>query len=191
MRKILASIMVGGLLVGGFASTATADIAVIPIGVVWGPSPGTVSIAAGFDLPVDALSIKSITIEITHTWQGDIDFNVIAPGGAVFELANSVGGSADLGILGTGLPGDEAPYTFVEVGPLGWGPLGGGIRGAEVWQAGPFAAAGWLVSIEDPVGGDGGSVRSVIIDYNPVPAPGALALLGLAGLAGRRRRRRA
>lgn len=191
MRKLFATFVIGGLLAGGFASTATADLLVVPINISWPASPGQGGATVGFDFAIDVASIKSITLEITHTWQGDIDFNVTAPSGAVFALANSVGGSADLGVIGSGLPGDEAPYTFVEFGSLGWGPLGGGIRGAEVWQAGPFAAVGWSVTINDPVGGDGGSIANVIIDYNPVPAPGALALLGLAGLAGRRRRRRA
>ena len=188
MRKLFATFVIGGLLAGGFASTATADQLVVPINFSWS---STGNATQGFDFAIDVASINSITLEITHTWQGDLDFNLTAPSGAVFALANSVGGSADLGIIGSGLPGDEAPYTFVEFGTLGWGPLGGGVRGAEVWQAGPFAAVGWSVEIDDPVGGDGGSITNVTIDYTPVPAPGALALLGLAGLAGRRRRRRA
>ena len=193
MRKIFASLVIGGLLAGGFASTATADVLVVPINVSWGASPGTGGATVGFDFVVDVASINSVTIDITHTWQGDISFTLTAPGGAVFDLATILGGSADLGIVGNGLPGDEAPYTFVEVSGngTGWGPLGGGTTQAELWQSGPFAAAGWSVSIQDPIGGDGGSVTNVTIDYTAVPAPGALALLGLAGLAGRRRRRRA
>ena len=190
MRKILASIMVGGLLASGFASTATADIQVVPINVTWSSTGGA---TVGFDFAIDVASINSVTIDITHTWSGDLDFTLITPGGSVFDLATALGGNTDIGILGNGLPGDEAAYEFVEVSGngTGWGGLGGGTHQAEAWQSGPFAAVGWIVGITDNVGGDGGSVTNVTIDYTPVPAPGALALLGLAGLAGRRRRRRA
>ncbi len=41
----------------------------------------------------------------------------------------------------------------------------------------------------NPNGGAAGAITAVTVHFNPVPAPGALALLGVAGLVGKRRRR--
>ncbi|HMN95869.1 MAG TPA: proprotein convertase P-domain-containing protein [Phycisphaerales bacterium] len=49
----------------------------------------------------------------------------------------------------------------------------------------------WRLTISDNAAGDLGSLSAWSLDFvkNPIPAPSALALLGLAGLAGGRRRR--
>lgn len=47
----------------------------------------------------------------------------------------------------------------------------------------------WTLRIYDWASGDTGSLGGWSIDVTHVPAPGALALLGLAGLVSGRRRR--
>jgi MYXO-CTERM domain-containing protein len=50
-------------------------------------------------------------------------------------------------------------------------------------------AGTWILKISDHAGADTGSFANWGLKVTTVPAPGALALLGLAGLAGTRRRR--
>ncbi len=57
--------------------------------------------------------------------------------------------------------------------------------------AGDLSSGTWRLDVEDTfAAGDDGTLFKwvLIIEGTPVPAPGAVALLGLAGLAGRRRR---
>ena len=152
------------------------------------PTPGTGQAAGTFDFPDNPSgvveSIKSISIDISHTWAGDLDFTITTPGGGVFNLADNEGGSADL----------DGVYTFVQSGgsDSAWPSAGGGPYNANSWVDGPFEKNGWSYLIDDPVGGDGGTVRSITIEFNKsaIPEPGsALALLGLGVVAAIRRRR--
>ena len=66
------------------------------------------------DYPADAvdspISVSGVTgnapaalkvgVNITHTWRGDLVVDLVAPGGAVFNLHNRTGGSAD-NVVGT------------------------------------------------------------------------------------------
>jgi subtilisin-like proprotein convertase family protein len=63
--------------------------------------------------------------------------------------------------------------------------LGGAFAGLEL-------VGEWKLWARDFAGGDTGALRNfyLVFDANLIPAPGALALLGLAGLAGASRRRR-
>lgn len=172
-----------GALAIGFGGSAMADLLHIDINQVFDENN---PIALSFDFDGvsahDYVEIKSIGIEIEHTFAGDIEFTVGSPGG-VFNLADNEGGGDDLGGI----------YEFVQAGGSdnAWPVDGVGPYNANGWVAGPISGDGWNVQLNDTFGGDEGYVTAVWIDYNVVPAPGAMALLGLAGVAGMRRRRRA
>ena len=78
-----------------------------------------------------------------------------------------------------------------------WGPVSGGSSTSLVDNGINFVSAGGNVNLEfyeaydDATGAADAAYQSgsVTIYWNEIPAPGALALLGLAGIAGTRRRR--
>lgn len=80
---------------------------------------------------------------------------------------------------------------------VGYGPFSGGFNNPGLFGSGPFTMVNddlWITVYETfNDAGDAIDARvlggGILITYNPIPAPGALALLGLAGLAGVRRRR--
>lgn len=191
MKKIIATLGVAALLLG--TSNVNADTLTVPVNQSW---TSTTSISIDFDFPSDVDSIESISIDLSHTFQSDLTFNVSGPGG-FYSLTEgqtgAAGGGSDLGINGTGTPGDEATYTFVETGggdnATGYG-LGGATVNALAWGTGG-AADGWNISFVDDFGGDGGSITNVTIDFtSAVPEPAsALALLGLGSVVALRRRR--
>ena len=55
--------------------------------------------------------------------------------------------------------------------------------------AGKDITGDWKLIIVDAAGGDIGALVEWSLDFSVVPAPGAMALLGLAGVVGGRRRR--
>ena len=166
-------------------ASANADTATIDISSSWGASPGTGSASGSFGT-LNIASINSISVDVSHTWQGDLDFTLTGPDGSAFVI-ESVGGSADLGVTGSGAPGDEATYTFTD-GAASWAGLGGGASGGAL--AGRSGNGEWSVTIDDPVGGDGGSVTFVTIDFNAIPEPATTGLVaGLFGLVALRRRK--
>ena len=195
MKKSL--IAVAALAITGAAAAGSSETVVVDID--WGTGDtGPVGMAS-FSLP-DLVSIDSICVDISHTWGADINMSVAGDtNGSMFELMNdndsADGGNYDMGVAGTGTLDDVAAYEFVETGTLisdlGAGDFLGGVTGlqANSWTAGALGADTYTFSVEDLVGGDGGAIGSLVIKYTAVPAPGAVALLGLAGLAGTRRRR--
>ena len=192
MNKI-ASIV--GLAVAATAMTASADVAefvfdINDFGLSVSNVIGGSGVDGSFDLgAID--SIDSISIELSHSWSGDIDFFISDGTSILFDLTFAQGGSSDLGdggSDGTGL----GLYTFVASGSanglLGVSTTAPGDYDANGWTAGPFASSAWFINLSDLASGDDGAVGSVFINYT-VPAPGAMALLGLGGIvAGRRRR---
>ncbi len=183
------------------ATPAMADLFVAPVNFSWpnNQSNGAAPLHSfNFNLP-GVVSVKSITLDISHSWGNDLRLIVTGPAGETFNLMDgevSVGGSGnfDLGFLPADITlGNAGPYTFVDIGggSPSWanGHALPGIYDANAWHPGPMAAGAWVLDIWDTVGGDGGSIGVMTIDYNPIPAPGVVALLGVAGLASRRRRR--
>ncbi|MCI0629341.1 MAG: PEP-CTERM sorting domain-containing protein [Phycisphaerales bacterium] len=179
-----------------------------------GPASNTSSIV----LPVGVASINSITITgLTHTWIGDTHAVLIDPTGAMHNIYVRPGlfNTSVFGNSGDFLGGT---YTFVDSGglslptsssPIVSPPAGtynttdGGSPDPEAnWVNGnlgifntPFAsisgAAGtWSLRFYDWDPADSGTFTGWELNYNAIPAPGALALLGLAGVVGSRRRRR-
>lgn len=142
-------------------------------------------------------SIDSVAIDIAQTWGGDLEMTLTSPTGDVFtfmfdEVDSSGSGNFDMGLVpGDGSLANVDAYTFVETGGLteyaeDFAP--GGTYNANAWASGGWDAGDWTLLINDDAGGDDTSIGSVTITYT-IPAPGAIALLGLAGIAGGRRRR--
>ncbi len=191
MKRVLSAAAVAAVASVASADTVTVDYNVDSI------DSGTV-VSDTIALP-DVLSIDSITIDIAHTWGGDLEITLTSPTGDVFNLMfddvdQSGSGNFDMGqVAGSGGINNVAPYEFVESGglPVFDDSVGGvapaGTYNANAWASGGWAAGDWTLLINDDAGGDPTSIGSVTIAYT-IPAPGALALLGLAGLAGRRRR---
>jgi len=192
MKKLLA---LAPLVLTG---AAMADVLVVPVNYNHPALSPRWNVSVNFALPAVA-SIDSITVDLAHTWGADIDLSVSGTNGSSFVLLNNntmSGGSGnwDAGLVaGNSTLGNVAPYEFQQTGTafssLTQAMILGGESDiqAQSWTAGPLAAATYTVTYDDQVGGDGGSVGNVTIVYT-VPAPGAMALLGLAGLTSRRRR---
>lgn len=155
---------------------------------------------------------------LNHTWAGDLIATVTHVESGFSQTlfsrigATTVGGVGDSSNFG----GD---YSFNDANndamlPFGgdlWTAAAGGttafvIPGGDYFASGALSAAQvslldvfgglnaqgtWRLTISDNAGADLGSLGGWGLDFvkNPIPAPGALALLGLAGLAGGRRRR--
>jgi PEP-CTERM motif len=189
MKKVLFSLIACLAL----ASSARADIYDSGnLGWTWPASPGTTApFAHVFALP-SLTSINSISIDMSHTWGNDLDVTLVGPSGTydLLTAATAIGGSGnfDLGLAaGSGAPGNVARYVFTGAGATNWvAPFSpAGNYNAEAWVAGASAAGVWTLNVGDVIGGDGGSIGNLVIDYTPdaIPEPGsALALLGLAGL---------
>ncbi len=110
---------------------------------------------------------------------------VFASGGV--DATDGVPGSGpdfhDFGTVGDTATGDDSTTTGLGV------YIGGGTIDAVVDATGGFSISGSTdssLTFEDFM--SSGTV-TIVYKYSLVPAPGALALLGLAGVAGRRRRR--
>lgn len=178
------------------ASAAAADSIVTPFNV--DSVDSGVVVDATIALPAIA-SLDAVGIDIAHTWGGDLEMTLTSPTGDVFELMfddvdQGGSGNFDMGLVaGDPSLANVDRYTFVESGGLTVfddtsGVAAGGTYDANTWFSGGYAAGDWTISIFDDAAGDATSIGSVELVYT-VPAPGALALLGLAGVAGRRRRR--
>jgi MYXO-CTERM domain-containing protein len=160
------------------------------------------------------ISFNSVTLtNLQHTFAGDIQAYLDSPNGTRVNLISRLG---VVGATGAGNGNNfTGNYTFVDSGGLtfsttGVVPPGTYNRyvnqGATVVQVGATGTTQginnnafsafvgesvtgiWTLTIRDYFPADIGSLGSWSFDAT-IPAPGALALLGLAGLAGGRRRR--
>lgn len=136
---------------------------------------GTGTGGIGFGAPVastilitDILNVETVevTVDVTHTWRGDLEFILTAPTGTS-------------SVLGTPRSGDSADnyndWTFTTV--RNWDELSDGL---------------WTLSLRDAFSGDTGTFNSWSLDIfgTAVPEPTGLAALILPGMALLMRRRR-
>lgn len=154
-----------------------------PIGIVTSPL-----VTAG--IPAGAVVTDiSVNFNITHTWVGDLDINLIAPNGQNLNLVGSLnGGTGGNGTDNfvntvisststTAISGAAAPRTgtYAAEKRAGFGPTGN-VQTATDWPALLTTLNGdWKLAIADFAGGDEGPLTSwsVTITYtNPVPATG-------------------
>lgn len=163
------------------------------------------------NLPIGVASIQSVVLNVstTHTWIGDLQAVLFDPSGVGYNIfvrpgftGTGFGSSGDL-LAGTytfvdpsdgnhpTLPasGNTTPGTTYSqsYGPWTNGNLG--INNTGFNSISHANAGTWTLRIYDWAAGDSGALSGWTLNYTPIPAPGALALLGLAGLVGSRRRR--
>lgn len=187
------------------AGSASANVYVGTGGAIPDNNPGGIvsTIVVGDSFQITDLSFA--IVGLTHTWAGDLVATVThVDSGISIDLFNRVGrvntgfgDSSDFG--GTYVFGDgEAGDLWAAAAAAGGTAIipGGGYRttGANssaftsilALFAGVNVSGTWQLKISDLAAGDTGGFEGW--EIRAVPAPGALALLGLAGLAGRRRR---
>ena len=131
------------------AGTSTADC-------VGAPNLVPVTVGDAGTIGTDA-DIENVTIDITHTWSGDLEIYLVAPSGTELLMWDNVGGSGD-NFTNTqfedgGIPtaGSTAPHTGV------YQPVGGDFA---TTFAGEDITGDWQLKICDTAGGDTGTVDS-------------------------------
>ncbi len=137
-----------------------------------------------------------VYVDITHTWVGDLQITLSGPGGASVSLIDRPGVPQSF----FGNSDDLNGVYFFEMGGLVFPELAGGAGGIVAPDI--YAPADnfsrffntqkqgeWTLTITDSAAGDTGVLRAWGFGVTNIPAPGALALMGLGGLAAARRRR--
>jgi MYXO-CTERM domain-containing protein len=163
------------------------------------------------------LSVQVGLNGLQHDWLGDLVVTLThVESGASVSLFGTVGGgvfgsSAEMdgfytfndGIYNAAIPAQGNLWQAADDAEAGGGVVAGGFYYAtnnaspdfvsmNAAFAGITSAGTWRLSIEDtyPFGDDGALLKwTISLTGDVVPAPGAIALLGLAGFAGRGRRR--
>lgn len=163
---------------------------------------------------VTGINMVTLT-SLAHTFVGDLQVTLISPNGTRVNLFSRFGVTTATGFgSGTDLNGT---YSFTDgMGSPAFNPAGtlypggtynrvtntfaatvqvGTTSGVQGLNPNTFASivggasnGAWVLEIRDFAAADVGSLGSWSLDINWVPAPGAMALLGLAGLTARRRR---
>lgn len=167
-------------------------------------------------LVADAGIIESLdlvtAINFSHTWIGDLTMTLEhVETGTLAVLLNRPGFGPFDDIPGDGCCGNsfdiDGNYSWTDTpdGNFWWPKTGSPLQTPTAYDPRGFAtyttplslfvgedkAGTWQLTIYDAGGGDVGSIQGWEITMTNVPAPGALALLGLAGIVSRRRRRAA
>ena len=114
-------------------------------------------------------AIDNVTLDISHTWSGDLTISLVSPSGTELILSDANSGNTDDAYNGTMFQDGGADITAASA-PYGVGPYEP--------QGGTFAAmfdgedimGDWNLKICDNVGGDTGTVNSFSITIcGPVP----------------------
>lgn len=112
--------------------------------------------------------IASVCINITHTWDSDLEISLVSPSGTTIMLSNQNGGSGDnytntcFSATGTTtIANGFAPFTgtYLPDDPLG------------TFNNGQNANGIWQLCIQDVFGGQVGTLNSFSITFNNTPAP--------------------
>jgi len=196
----------------GVASVASANLYFGPGGAIPDGPGGSVVFTINVGDVGTVSTFNAITlINLAHTWVGDVKVTLTLPDLTEVSIVDRIG-------VPTTLSGDSSNYNGTyKFADSGFTPLADGNIWTEATlggssynlRTGTYAASGagsgaainlnaliagksisgsWKLTITDSAGFDTGALGSWSLDFSVVPAPGALALLGLAGLGGRRRR---
>ena len=156
-----------GLLAFGRSASLTCGLAPLPIAAggtsgAMDPSPATIGLpgVVGTDY-----RIGSVTLDLNHTFDGDLDISLTSPDGTVLQLSNGNGGSGN-DYIGTvfedGAPninGGSAPFTGT-FEPEG-GPMNPAFDGDNL-------TGDWVLNIFDNFAGDSGTLLDWCINFEPI-----------------------
>lgn len=113
------------------------------------------SIEETFSLP-QLVELASVSVEIAHTWMGDLQINITDPNENGYLLLNGVGGSDNLGNVSNLTSLQPLPYTFSNdpsIPPLTGVNFDHNILSGEyqalTWPIGGYSAGNWTIVIVD------------------------------------------
>ena len=114
------------------------------------------------------ISDVNVTVNITHTYNDDLDIYLISPTGTTVELSTDNGGSGD----------DYNNVTFDDAStntlPNGTANLSGAYQpeGSLAGLNGQNSSGNWILRVIDDANGDGGTINSITLNlcYTPIPA---------------------
>jgi len=210
MKRMLYSCLLLSLFAGvanaDFTGTNDADVGFID----------NAKVGSSIDVGVsETITDVEVTIDMNHTWVGDLIVRLEAPDGTALDLIHRTGfaGGGKGGCCGdsSNLGGT---YTFSDDGDTSWWATAGALGGDAVMPSGDWAPTGadgvlgsfaatfggldtegtWTLSLGDWAGGDTGAVTSwtlnIVSSGSAIPEPTTAGLLaiGLAGFVARRRR---
>ncbi len=138
------------------AGTSTADCVNAPNLIdVNVPDAGIIGTDADLD---------NVTIDISHTWSGDLIISLVSPSGTELILSDTNSGNTDDAYNGTMFQDGGADITAATA-PYGVGPYApeGGAFAATF--AGESITGDWNLKVCDDAGGDTGSVNSFTITF--------------------------
>jgi len=132
---------------------------------------------AGFSGTVASISVN---LNVTHTWDGDVRVNLVAPNGAILNLINARGGSGDNFVnttissaSGNSLASGASPFTgtFAADAAIGVG-LAPYLSTTTLWSALYGTPNGtWTLAVSDHATGDQGTLTSWSITITPTAVP--------------------
>lgn len=133
----------------------------------------------------------NVSVEVVFLSAGDLGYTVLASATGL-----QVGGNLVFDLTGIQLAAGTYWLSARVVRPFGgggqwfWSSSTSGSGAAALWQnpGGGFSLGGAPISWSS-IASDGNNAAAFTLEGTLVPAPGALALLGLAGIVGRRRAR--
>lgn len=127
------------------------------------------SVPVSGTIGVDA-TIDEVTVDLFHTFDGDLDIELVAPSGASIFLSDQNGGAGD-DYLGTAFVDGFPPIDVAGSPPFSgtFGPEGGGLMNTAF--AGECIMGDWKLSITDNFAGDSGTFLGFSITFTTSGAP--------------------
>jgi subtilisin-like proprotein convertase family protein len=159
------------LFIGQFAGAQTFNgqggIPVPPVGTS-GTTVSTANVTASGNIGTDFL-IDNVTLDITHTWSGDLFITLESPGGTVLTLTENNGGSGDNYSVTVFKDDDGTDYPNITAGspPFNgtFNPEGGELNTVF---SGSQVNGNWTLTVVDEVGGDSGFLTAWSITLSPL-----------------------
>ncbi|MEZ4778868.1 MAG: proprotein convertase P-domain-containing protein [Flavobacteriaceae bacterium] len=128
------------------------------------PTESTATVAESGILGTD-YAIDTVTLDITHTFDGDLDIELISPTGTVLMLSDQNGGGGD-NYTGTVFQDGGADITAASAPFTGTFEPEGGTFAATF--AGEEINGGWVLRVTDNFGGDQGTLDTYCINFIPL-----------------------
>lgn len=128
------------------------------------------------------ISDVNITINISHTWNADLDIYLISPLGTIVELSTDNGGNGD---NYNNVTFDDASSNIL---PTSNTTISGTYRPEGVLANfnGQNSVGNWTLRVTDDTNADGGTINSIILNlcYTPTPVNGYLGPGGVGNTDG-------